>query len=449
MRSARTVRGGIAVSGAGPARYSLLDQLAWLQSRAPRTHVQQADLPPPVQQKDLDALTAAQAARAPAPPAAPVVVQRGTLQEHLAGPSPTGAPPGTEAAERERHDRLAAALADPRVGWADLAMADWDRADHLLQAWPLEKVWRLYEALAASLPEARDDEPTVLDLLRWHLAARPRGGVVARGPGAEARGWGLDAGEVDAEDLPRIEDLTRSLPRLSGSGTINFVPAAVIAPKGLDLGAILRREAPTLVAWPLSQGAFPAAYGLPAGAGEPRRFDYHQARESPPPPPVRVPPSPPRTGPLPGPEHLREPDPVLVARARDSVRLAGEPDLVAALLLRLRTLPVLMKWLTHRHGAGDVLDPVKALALHGFAEEAERDPALLQVLGPATSHATMARHLEQHLAARAPWATAAAALPPAESGHPPSDDDGAASAWPDAPPLLYGRPDRPLVRPGR
>jgi hypothetical protein len=125
---------------------------------------------------------------------------------------------------------------------------------------------------------------------------------------------------------------------------------------------------------------------------------------------------------------------------------------VAALLLRLRTLPVLLKWLTHRHGAGDVLDPVKAMTLHALAEEAEKDPALLQVLGPATSHATMARHLEMHLARKAPWSpwATAAALPPAGSGPLERPDGTGASSWPDTPPTTYySRPGRPLLREGR
>jgi hypothetical protein len=141
--TAYTTRGGIVRTG--PARYALADQLADLRARRrPLPNPQQMNLAQTPQQRDLDA----QAARAQAPPGGPVPIRRDGLAEHLAALSPDGSPPGSEAALAHRHDRLASALADGRVDWGALSAGDWHVADQELRKFPLEKAWRLFEALA-------------------------------------------------------------------------------------------------------------------------------------------------------------------------------------------------------------------------------------------------------------------------------------------------------------
>jgi hypothetical protein len=70
----------------------------------------------------------------------------------------------------------------------------------------------------------------------------------------------------------------------------------------------------------------------------------------------------------------------------------------AHLLRQLDECPESLRWLASRHAAGDRLDVGKMDLLSLFLAGATLDPALLQLLGPATSHAGLRDRYDRHLA---------------------------------------------------
>jgi hypothetical protein len=124
--SSYTTRGGICRQPGAPVRYAMADVLASLRARAPRPHLQQMDLPPPLRQADLDAAQAARTQAPLNPPGGPIPLRPGGFAEYLSAPSPAVAPAGTEPPEQEQQRRLVGALADGRMNWSALTVGDLD-----------------------------------------------------------------------------------------------------------------------------------------------------------------------------------------------------------------------------------------------------------------------------------------------------------------------------------
>jgi hypothetical protein len=168
---------------------------------------------------------------------------------------------------------------------------------------------------------------------------------------------------------------------------------------------------------PLGRAEASRAYGLDPDEGGRARYSYSHHEYDLSRVLVRPPRPAPRIGPPPGPEAFRDwqPHPALAADVRDEVRRhAGHPLAAEHLLRRLDEIPDAFRWLCDRHAAGDRLDVGKLHLLSEFMAGAALDPALLRLLGPATSHWGLARVLDRHR-------QDLAALKP---GHPERYDDG-------------------------
>jgi hypothetical protein len=152
-----------------------------------------------------------------------------------------------------------------------MTVGDLDHLDEQLQSMPTEKAWRLFEALQEQ--HRGKGGIHAAELVRRHLNQREPAGEHPLTPEREGIAWELDPLDLEDEDMDRLADLVRSLPRVRGLAVLRGVPTGVYAPAGVDLGRLLRDEYPALGVWPLPSFKVRLAYSRTGGPARYARGD--------------------------------------------------------------------------------------------------------------------------------------------------------------------------------